>query len=297
MLTEGLLSISNLIVLFNDQLIRRELSKGRPQTVNHDEEFKLKLFLTILENIEVFIEITSQKVLGTKKKFIIIFLIQAVKCIGRLVLVLKFKNRISTSPALEQVNRKHLERELITSTSDIENLQPEFNESSTITLKLKRSGKIIRKVNSQTPPLYARSFKTPELEPTDRFGSYNHHVIKKAEIIYILKPMIHLGSIGLFGYKSWKSYLLSMFFDLFSIRQYYSHRQSLTTEQKKEMSRRCVNLILYILRSPFYDQFSGRRIDSFMKALNIIPFAKLIVEPYREYLPRYQDTYFYMWSS
>lgn len=65
------------MVLFNDQIIRRELMKGEPR-VSNDTEEAIKLFLTVLENVEVLIEITSKKVLGNKK-FIIIFLIQAVK--------------------------------------------------------------------------------------------------------------------------------------------------------------------------------------------------------------------------
>lgn len=83
-----------------------------------------------------------------------------------------------------------------------------------------------------------------------------------------------------------------------SIRQYYNNRQYLTADQKKELSRRCVNMLLYILRSPFYDKYSGNKIDAFMRAVsNTIPFAKLIVEPYRSYIPHYQESYFYMWSA
>jgi peroxin-16 len=149
---------------------------------------------------------------------------------------------------------------------------------------------VIRKV-SQTPPLYSRSFVPPEEETqeTDRFYSLNHKQIKNAEIAYILKPMLHLGAVGLYGYKSWKPYFLSMFFDAYSIYQYYKHRNFMTSDQKKELSRRCVNLLLYILRSPFYDKYSSDKIDAFMKAISMkIPFAKLIVEPYRAYIPNYQ---------
>lgn len=77
--TEGLFTLSNLIVLFNDQVIRRELLKGEPQDAISDTEESIKLFLTVLENVEVLIEITSKKILGNAKKFIIIFIIQAVK--------------------------------------------------------------------------------------------------------------------------------------------------------------------------------------------------------------------------
>jgi len=250
------------------------------------------LFLTILENVEVFIEISSKRILGNRKKFIVIAVIQFVKCIGRLVLILKYKNRISKSPALEYLDRKNVLKQ-----PQSNSLQPELAKPSSVVLKLKRSGKTIRKV-SNSPPLYSRSFKIPdELEETDRFGSFNHHVIKNAELVYIMKPILHLGSVAAFGYKSWKSYLVSLFLDTFSIYQYFKHRNYMTSEQKKELSRRCVNMLLYILRSPFYDQYSNDKIDSFMRALNNIPFARFIVEPYRQYIPTFQNTYFYMFSN
>lgn len=283
------------MVIFNDHIIRKEVLKTEINNFN-DEEYKLKLFLTVLENVEVFIEITSKRVLGDRKKFIVIFIIQVVKCIGKLVLMIKYKNRISKSPALESVDRKNLFKRPPVSNP----LQPELSETPSVVLKLKRSGKIIRKV-SNSPQLYSRSFQIPDdqpdLETPDRFGIYNHEAIKNAEFVYIMKPLIHLGSVAAFGYKSWKSYLLSLFLDSLSIYQYYKHRQYMTKDQKKEMSRRCVNMLLYILRSPFYDQYSNDKIDSFMLALNKIPFAKFIVEPYRQYIPSYQNTYFYMFSN
>lgn len=125
---------------------------------------------------------------------------------------MKYKNRISQSPAIEQLDRKNLKKYQKPS-AVINELQPELNDT-TFTLQLKRSGKVIRKV-AQAPAIYNRSFKAPELAPTDRFGAYNHQAIKNAELVYILKPMVHLGAISAFGYKSWKSYLLSCFLDLF----------------------------------------------------------------------------------
>lgn len=292
--TEGVLSLSNLLVIANDQIIKREVYKHEFRTASiNSEEHKLKLFLTVLENLEVVLEITSKRILGDKRRFIIIFIIQAVKCIGRLVLILKYKNRISQSPAIgKALDRKNLFKR------QSDEVPTEINNSS-ITLKLKRSGKTIRKV-SQTPPLYSRSFIPPqdELEPADRFGSLNHKAIKNAEIMYILKPMLHLGAVGFYGYKSWKPYFLSMFLDAYSIYQYYKHRNFMTSDQKKELSRRCVNMLLYILRSPFYDKYSSDKIDAFMQAMSKnIPFSKLLVEPYRAYIPKYQDTYFYMFSN
>lgn len=220
------------------------------------------------------------------------------RCIGRLILILKFKNRISQTPAIEKLNRKDLRNyRAMNSNSHYNEIQPELHEVPSVTITLKRSGKVLRKIEN-SPPLHSRTFRPPDLQPDDRFGVYNHKAIKTAELVYIFKPMIHLSSCALFGYKSWKSYALSMFLDLYSIRQYYNNRQYLTSDQKKEMSRRCVSMLLYILRSPFYDQYSSDKIDAFMRAISrTIPFAKLIVEPYRELIPHYQQSYFYMWSN
>ena len=76
--TEGLFSLSNLMVLFNDQVIRKQLTKGEPEVTNKTEE-NVKIFLNVLENVEVLIEITSKRIMGNKRRFIIIFIIQAVK--------------------------------------------------------------------------------------------------------------------------------------------------------------------------------------------------------------------------
>lgn len=128
-----------------------------------------------------------------------------------MLLVVKYKNRISNTPAIEHLDRKNFSN--LRRTGHSNELQPELSETS-FTLKLKRSGKIIRKV-AQAPPIYSRSFKAPELSPNDRFGVYNHQAIKSAEIVYIMKPMLHLGALSTFGYKSWKAYILSLFLDVF----------------------------------------------------------------------------------
>lgn len=100
---------------------------------------------------------------------------------------MKYKNRISQCPAIESLDRKNLEKFRKTNAAtDI--IQPELNDTS-VTLQLKRSGKMIRKI-SHAPPMYCRTFNAPELAPSDRFGSLNSQAIKNAELVYILKPMV-----------------------------------------------------------------------------------------------------------
>lgn len=69
-------------------------------------------------------------------------------------------------------------------------------------------------------------------------------------------------------------------------------------EEEKEFFRRRLALLLYILKSPFYDKYSCIKIYAILTALsNRVPLAKFLTEPIKKYLPHWQNTYFYMWSS
>lgn len=175
-------------------------------------------------------------------------------------------------------------------------IKQDFEETtSTMTFKLKRSGKVIRKV-ANAPPLHSRDFRqyNNTAEETQICGIN----VKSAELVYIFKPLLHLGSVSLFGHNSWKSFTTSFLLDLLSIRMYYNYKNNLSLEQKKEVSRRCVAIMLYVFKSPFYDRYSKNKIEAFLTALSkFIPCANPIVNPLISYIPQWQSTYFYLWSS
>jgi peroxin-16 len=71
----------------------------------------------------------------------------------------------------------------------------------------------------------------------------------------------------------------------------------LSTKEQEELFRRRIKLLLYILRSPFYDNYSRAKIFSMLNIISKrLPLAKLITEPLIQYLPNWQNSYFYMWS-
>lgn len=284
------------MVLFNDQIIQKARNSGFGSTGQNTPkgESKLKLLLTTLEYIEVFIEYSAKRMWGDTGRWILIVILQLTKFIGRCILTFHYKNKYVTNPPIHTVDRKKLDQ--LPSEQQVDEVG---SASSSFTFKLKRSGRIVRKVEG-APPVYLRNWKvpTPEIEPTESRSNNDEYWIRVAEILYISKPLVHLGSIGLFGYNNWKSWGTSLGMDLSSLRLYYTYRSSMTKEQRVEVSRRCVSLLLYLMRSPFYDRFTGNRIEALLNAIvQSIPFAKTLCDPLNSYIPQWQSTYFYMWST
>jgi len=290
-ISELIYSLSNLLVLFNDRII----TKCQYVQLHDENETALKLLLTTLEYCEVFIEITAAKLWGNTGRWFFIFVVQVIKCLGRMLLVFKHKELISQSPPIAPINRRTWSN---SEDDQIANQSSNFTANSAFTFTLKRSGKVIRKVEG-APPIHLRSWK-PLSEEALHIQSIpkNGKIFTLAESLYIFKPLLHLSCSSIVGLNTWKSYSLSLLLDIASLRIYYNKRDRLTKEQKMELSKRCVSLLLYLMRSPFYEKCSRDRINrSIMYIANNIPLTKVICKPVLDYIPHWQSTYFYMWST
>jgi peroxin-16 len=88
-----------------------------------------------------------------------------------------------------------------------------------------------------------------------------------------------------------------MFYSLQLYKQKRKER-GLSRRQRLELSRRTITLLLYLLRSPFYEQHSRDRLQALLHGLSAsVPLARIICDPIAQYVPQWQDTYFYMWST
>lgn len=204
---------------------------------------------------------------------------------GRFLLFKQYNQSIITSPLIQALDRKKIVgKEMVIENPSVDGLND---------FKLKRTGRVIRRVEG-SPPIQYRNWK---VESTNTISTKNS-VIQYAEYVYIVKPLVHLAAVKTFGYKSWKSYTIALLMDLYTIKTYYKHQHLMTKEQKVELSKRCVNLLLYLVRSPMYESKSAGKIDSFLTFIaNHIPFARTVCNPIMQYIPQWQSTYFYMWST
>ncbi|XP_055911154.1 peroxisomal membrane protein PEX16 [Eupeodes corollae] len=282
--SELIFTLSNLLILFNDKII--EQAHGAHRVVEKTA-YRVKVILTTLEYCEVLLETSARKVYGEKVRWMVIVTIQAIKTIGRYLLLFKFNENIIRSPPIKQLDRKTIGQ---VKQSDLGLADDAHNGL----VKLERSGRLIRKVEG-APPLHYRNWQSLE---NDEAPNKKPFILLKAEVLYIAKPMLHLMSSAVFGTKSWKSYSIALVLDIVSIRSYYDKRDLLTKEQKLELSRRTCNLLTFLVRSPFYEAVSKRKIEGLVDFCGRkIPFAKNICEPLKDYIPQMQDTYFYTWST
>ncbi|XP_055617057.1 peroxisomal membrane protein PEX16 [Toxorhynchites rutilus septentrionalis] len=286
--SELVYSLSNLLVFYNDRII--EKASGVAQWSDSSPVASwIKIALTTLEYCEVFIELSAYKIWGPSGRWFFIIVVQTFKCIGRLILTLCCQNNnIVKNPPIPVLNRKTINEPRPGNVS--------FHDLSQ-TVRLKRSGRVLRKVDG-APPAVARAWK-PLKHVIDSYPiQCSGRFVRTAELIYILKPLVHLACVRKYGLKSWKSYLVPMAIDLASLRIYYMNREDLSTEQKQELSRRCVSMLLYLMRSPFYDKFSKDKIAALLnKVGNNIPLTGVLTKLVLSYIPHWQETYFYMWST
>lgn len=89
-------------------------------------------------------------------------------------------------------------------------------QMDSVSFNLKRSGKIIRKVDA-SPPIHVRNWRSLHRTQFDNEQTIEQALAGQqliAETLYIVKPIAHLCALGCFGDKSWKPFLLSLLIDL-----------------------------------------------------------------------------------
>ncbi|KAM6979998.1 peroxisomal biogenesis factor 16 isoform 2-T2 [Aplochiton taeniatus] len=289
-LSELVYSASNLLVLLNDSILRKGLSRTLPVSLTQQ---RLLTWLSVVEYVEVFLEMGANKLWGEGGRWLVIALIQIAKAILRMLLLFWYKSGIQTSPPITPLDR---DTELGNADENPDDHQddPAFVGQ--------RSGRVMRPLGS-APSLHSRLWGAPSREKKRSSREDLHTSPTKlgtqetiAESLYIGRPLIHLLSLGLCGRKSWKPWIISGIVEVTSFAL-LSDTKSLNRWERAEMRRRAFLLLYYLLRSPFYDRYSQAKIICLLSFLaNQIPGIGLVARPVMDYLPTWQKIYFYNWG-
>ncbi|KAM4744895.1 peroxisomal biogenesis factor 16 [Anableps anableps] len=288
-ISELVYSASNLLVLFNDSILRKGLRCALSVSVSQQ---RLLTWLSVLEYVEVFLEMGAGKLWGEAGRWLVIALIQIFKAAFRLVLLLLYKSGLQTSPPIIPLDR---------GSEYVSEDNPSGEQQEDACFVGQRSGRVIRPLGSAPSPqsrLWGaptqrkrRSSLKENSRPTDLSVQE-----KLAESIYISRPLVHLLCLGVCGKRSWKPWLVSAALELSSFAV-LSNAKLENRWEKAEMKRRTFLLCYYLLRSPFYDKYSEEKIVFLLRLLaDHVPGIGLVARPLMEYLPTWQKIYFYNWG-
>ncbi|OXB61173.1 hypothetical protein ASZ78_008457 [Callipepla squamata] len=235
-LSELVYSASNLLVLLNDWILRKELPRGLPGSLPQQ---KLLTWLSVLECVEVFAEMGTARVWGEMGRWTVIVLIQLAKAILRLVLLLWYKAGIQTSPPIVPLNR---EQQQSLCSEDVEGSSSGKDQ----TYVGRRSSRVVRSLQNMAWELlhYVLMASVSQL-------SYMH---KTSSPFLGALPALPLEC---FLLSSTELCCLSLLSDL----------KDLNRRERAELRRRTILLLYYLLRSPFYDRYSEARILFLLRLL------------------------------
>ncbi|KAI5702900.1 hypothetical protein M8J76_004324 [Diaphorina citri] len=285
LLAELVFSLSKLLVLFNDRIIYNSLVVDNNASSN--DKHKFKLWLTVLEYSEVFIELSMFKLYGSYGKWLAILVIQIMKTVARISLLCSKEKLL-----IEPIQIPPLDREDLNSVyTCAQNGGPSSSSCNNVVLP---SGRVVRSLKN-SPSISQRDWKplqkvTPMTEDTRKKIFYS-------ELLYILKPLLHLGCVYKYGFDTWQPFLMSLSIDLTCKTVLYQERHFLHKKDQEESSRRAIMLLVYLLKSPFYERHTRLRLERLLLSLSKYRLLKLVCNPLREYIPYWQSTYFYLWSS
>ncbi|KAI9550952.1 hypothetical protein GHT06_005336 [Daphnia sinensis] len=287
-ISELLYSASNIIIFLNDQIILRSTHHQEldPKTATVVE--KCRILFTVLEYLQVFLEITATKIWGSYGKWTAVAIVQLIKFLWRVFMLIQ-QAGIASSRAIRPLNRKKLrQNQLSESKCNIEG-----KNIHTFTLK---SGRVIRQVNG-APQIHKRNWKLPSSQPPQGHVVNNRKLEGYpllGEVLYTLKPLCHLIAMSRFGTKSWIPTSIAFVTDIASITLLKS--SSLNCEDAKEIRRRQIALLMYLLRSPIYDRFSRTVILQIMTYLRKVPVVGILPQQFLQYMLFWQNVYCYTWD-
>jgi len=274
LLSEFVFSTAQLLTLANKRILEGNLGLSTAGVS------RLEDFLRVLNCVEVCLELATLKLAGPLARWALIFSLQVVKSCVRLLLLSRTR-KILISLDIDQESGKDA-----STNQDQEASEKSFGQ---FYFTLKTSGRVIRKIQG-APPVDYRSW----VRPSTAQSAVLTPLQLIAETVYALKPVLHLMALGISGEKAWSPFMLALGLDCVSQGLHLTSSQ--TTVQRKEIFRRWLALLGYILRSPFYDQKSKSVILCILSTLEKnLPLGGSLVASLRTYIPEYQKIYFYVW--
>ncbi|KAG0004153.1 Peroxisomal membrane protein pex16 [Entomortierella chlamydospora] len=323
--SEALFSTLNLLGIYHDTILTKHVAslpathRPTPSALNrYTRDWqnssvayrRIVLLLTVIQYTEVLIEMSVQKKWGQQYKWRVITALETIKAVGRLGLMRLTNGRMLMHPV-------HTERDVDPAKlADLAEAELSVKEShwtgtrtgsqrlqlSAVQKSTGKSGK-----NSDVTDFLLSKVLTPDVvrKPRDLVSRLTG-LGAIGECLFILRPIIYVLAMRKYGQRSWYPWFLSLAIELVSrtsIKHCLAARAaggrgaSGTPLEKDEMKRRLWLLLYYVLRSPFYDQFTKERLNNFCESASKKPLISLVGGIVQDYQPLWESVYFYTAGS
>lgn len=269
-------SLGDVVKFLNDRAYEQVF-----KVANAVEYNNVEYLLGFLDTAEILLEVGVGLVGGEAARWTAIAVIQFLKCAWRLILLVK-KKQMLKKPVLAPVKRKELFDPVA------EHKQPKIIHLN--------SGRSMRSI-AAAPIGPNRSW---QLQP-DEFKHLKSTRLngqqQMAEVSYVLQPIAHLISTAICGLDSWKPWLISLTLDFFS-HGLHGNISKLTSAEQSELWRRRYQLAMYLLRSPFYDEWTRKTLLTIILfAQRNVPLGGHLSSILLAYIPHYRRIYALLWSK
>ncbi|KAL6629743.1 hypothetical protein ACP70R_029508 [Stipagrostis hirtigluma subsp. patula] len=126
------------------------------------------------------------------------------------------------------------------------------------------------------------------------------------EVVHIFRPLVYVLLIRKFGIKSWTPWLVSLAVELTSLGIHshatdLSHRGGkvlqLSSAERDELKRRKMMWALYVMRDPFFANYTKRHLQKAEEVLNPVPLIGFLTSKLMELLEGVQTRYTYTSGS
>ncbi|KAG1175866.1 hypothetical protein G6F70_001166 [Rhizopus microsporus] len=311
--SQALYAALNLVDLYHNSIIRKAILARRDQVEEsafnkyiHFWSSRSNLnatassLLSVILYTQVLIEMAVLKKYGKKRQWECIAYLEGLKVMLRLFIFQTTGQRMTLSPP-------HLKRDIDPQTLAI---QPQEDDETWVG---KRTGIRVKRMkdcfqtNSKstdvTDFLLSRKLTADMLRKPDQMVTVQKNISKLGELMYILRPLIYVMAILKWGKRSWRPWIMSLAIELLSqaaLKAGYratSDRTRMMPLEKDEFHRRRRLLLLNAMRGIFYLKITRPRLESFCNRTEDKPILSLASNIIREYLPLWQDIYFYTSAS
>uniref|UniRef100_A0A8C1MQ36 Peroxisomal membrane protein PEX16 n=1 Tax=Cyprinus carpio TaxID=7962 RepID=A0A8C1MQ36_CYPCA len=255
-ISELVYSASNLLVLLNDGILRKNLSRTLPVSLSQQ---RLLTWLSVLEYVEVFTEMGAAKLWGEAGRWLVIVLIQVAKPDNTTQCIKDFC-----------VNGK-LYRVLFSPIAP--SLQSRLWG---LPWKNKKSRNREEELHSSPTPL--------GLQETI------------AESLYIARPLMHLASLGICGKRSWKPWIISGLLEITSFSLLSDIKTLNRRERAEMRRRAFLLLYYLLRSPFYDRYSETKILFLLRFLADYVPGVGLVARPLMEYLPIWQKIYFYNWG-